>query len=141
MPRGSGNASSSARGSGVPQAPLPPRAPTPPVPPPPPQQQGARDAAAAAPQPKNKNSVCEAFGTEESTVTVALLAPRATWRLPAQLSTISSSGGGASFAAAEGAAGEGCGSGLHGALFLVAGYGGVLSVYENYCPSAADGEP
>ena len=108
-----------------------------------------------SPKPKNKNSACEAFSTEETVVTVAILAPRATWRLPAQLSTGGPPQPSSSkppptntTASHKGAHTAGGGmimpfsstSSLHGALFLVAGYSGLISVYENYCPVGADGE-
>jgi hypothetical protein len=92
--------------------------------------------ATTAPMPKNKNSACEAFATEESTVTVALLAPRETWRLPAQLSGASV---GANCGAWDSSGLLAVPSSLHGALFIVAGFNGVLSVYENFCPMAGEG--
>lgn len=94
-----------------------------------------------------KNTACEAFATDEQTVTVALMAPEWTWRLgptPSTPSTPPQRGGsfervgttawpGGGTALGQGAAATG-GGGMHGALFVVAGFSGCLVVYENQAP-------
>jgi hypothetical protein len=80
--------------------------------------------------------------TDEGVVTAAVMAPRATWRLPGQLSINGAPALPASAAVPHKGAQQQPGgallssTSLHGALFLVAGFTGSLSVYENYCPAA-----